>query len=73
MYVCICNAIRECELRKAARASRGDAVALYTAIGRPPQCGQCVEEAEDIIAEERLVSHLPMIIPAERTPQSIHT
>jgi bacterioferritin-associated ferredoxin len=73
MYVCICNAIRECELRKAARTSRGDAAALYTAIGRPPQCGQCVEEAEDIIAEERMAPLLPVIVPAERTPQPIHT
>ncbi|GEM_PF-458723 len=73
MYVCICNAIRECELRKAARTSRGDAEALYTAIGRPPQCGQCVEEAEDIIADERMSSHLPVIIPTDRAPQPLHT
>ncbi len=69
MYVCICNAIRECELRKAARASRGDAEALYTAIGRPPQCGQCIEDAEDIIADERLSELLPVVLPAERAPE----
>lgn len=54
MYVCICNAIRECELRKLARTHRGDAHALYSSLGRPPQCGQCVEDAEDIIEDERV-------------------
>jgi bacterioferritin-associated ferredoxin len=53
MYVCICNAIRECELRKAARQCAGDAEAIYSSLGRPPQCRQCIEEAQDIILEER--------------------
>ncbi|MGF7154655.1 (2Fe-2S)-binding protein [Novosphingobium gossypii] len=52
MYVCICNAIRETELRCAARRCRGNAEAIYGAIGRPPQCRQCLDEAEDIIADE---------------------
>ncbi|VWX47077.1 bacterioferritin-associated ferredoxin [Novosphingobium sp. 9U] len=74
MYVCICNAIRECELRQAARTCRGDAEALYTAIGRPPQCGQCVDEAEDIIADERLSTLLPVpLAAADRTLQPAHT
>lgn len=65
MYVCICNAIRECELRAAARSSRGDAEALYAAIGRPPQCGQCLEEAADIVDDERVSMQLP--VPASVT------
>jgi bacterioferritin-associated ferredoxin len=72
MYVCICNAIRECELRQAARTRRGDAEALYTSLGRPPQCRQCVEDAEDIIADERLSSLLPVPAHAERTFQPMH-
>jgi len=63
MYVCICNAIRECELRQAARTCAGDAQALYTRLGRPPQCGQCVDDAEDIIEEERVASQLPALVP----------
>jgi bacterioferritin-associated ferredoxin len=53
MYACVCNAIRECELRQAARRSRGDAEAIYAQMGKPPQCGQCLEEADELIAEER--------------------
>lgn len=52
MYVCICNAIREKDLRCAARRMNGDAEAVYAAMGRKPQCGQCLDEAEEIIAEE---------------------
>lgn len=72
MYVCICNAIRECELRKAARASRGDAEALYAKLGRPPQCRQCIDDADDIIADERLSAHLPVPVMSDRTFQPMH-
>lgn len=72
MYVCICNAIRECELRKAARTSRGDAEALYLGLGRPPQCRQCIDEAEDIVAEERLSGHLPVPVPQDRGFHAMH-
>jgi bacterioferritin-associated ferredoxin len=53
MYVCICNAIRECELRAAARVHPGDVDALYAALGHAPQCGQCLDEAMHIMIEER--------------------
>lgn len=60
MYVCICNAIKEADLRTAARCCRGDAHALYAALGRTPQCGQCLEDAEDIIADEVTVLDTPL-------------
>lgn len=53
MYVCICNAIRECDLRKTARRSGGDVERVYAALGKRPNCRQCLEEAEEIIFEER--------------------
>jgi bacterioferritin-associated ferredoxin len=53
MYVCICNAIRETELRAIARCCIGDAAAAYTALGRPPQCRQCLNDAELILADAR--------------------
>lgn len=56
MYVCVCNAIRECEFRRAARCVPGDAEAVYAALGKAPQCGQCLEEADEIIVEERLAA-----------------
>lgn len=62
MYVCICNAIRNCELREAARSCAGDAESIYIALGRPPQCRQCIDDAEDIIAEVRGHAKLPEMV-----------
>ena len=62
MYVCICNAIRNCELRSAARSCTGDAESIYIALGRPPQCRQCIDDAEDIIAEVRAHANLPEMV-----------
>lgn len=53
MYVCICNAIRECELRQAARCHSGNAEAVYEALGKRPNCRQCLDDAHDIMVEER--------------------
>jgi bacterioferritin-associated ferredoxin len=72
MYVCICNAIRECELRQAARTCAGDVHALYTRLGRPPQCGQCVDEAEDIVEEERAAASVPALVPPSRPALETH-
>jgi bacterioferritin-associated ferredoxin len=58
MYVCICNAIRETDLRAAARRCPGDAEAVYGALGRTPQCRQCIDEATEIMSEERAGAEL---------------
>ena len=59
MYVCICNAIREKDLRAAARCCRDGAEDLYARLGRTPQCRQCLDEAADIVAEERALACCP--------------
>lgn len=53
MYVCICNAIRESELRRAARHCSGDAEACYAMLGKRPNCGSCLADADAIVFEER--------------------
>ncbi|WP_338241213.1 (2Fe-2S)-binding protein [Aurantiacibacter hainanensis] len=60
MYTCVCNAIRECELRKAARQHRGGAESVYAKLGKRPNCGQCLEEADEVITEEREAMLQPM-------------
>jgi bacterioferritin-associated ferredoxin len=56
MYICICNAIRETDLRAAARSCNGDADAVYQKLGKVPQCGQCLDDAAEILIEERFES-----------------
>ena len=53
MYICICNAIRENDLRKAALACNGDAEATYACLGKRPNCGQCLGEAQQFIEAAR--------------------
>lgn len=53
MYICICNAIREKDLREAALKSCGDAEATYAQLGKSPNCGQCLVKADEILAAER--------------------
>jgi bacterioferritin-associated ferredoxin len=53
MVVCVCNAIREREVRTAAREGAISACQAYRALGLSPKCGQCVPFARAIIAEER--------------------
>lgn len=61
MYICICNAIRESELREAARLVPGDADAVYASLGKTPQCGQCLDEAAEILIEERAKLHQALV------------
>lgn len=53
MVVCVCNAIRENDVRAAAREGATSACQAYRALGRSPKCGQCVPFAREIINEER--------------------
>ena len=42
-------------------ASAG-ADAVYTALGRPPQCRQCLDEAAEILMEERAAKRPPACV-----------
>ena len=56
MIVCICNAIRESDVREAARQGACCANSAYRQLGRRPRCGQCVPFAREIIAHERAIA-----------------
>jgi len=53
MLVCVCNAIREKEVRAAARAGATSACQAYLSLGRRPKCGKCIDYACEIIDSER--------------------
>lgn len=52
MVVCVCNAIREKDVRAAARAGHASPCSAYAAMGMRARCGQCVPFARQIIAAE---------------------
>ena len=52
MYVCICNAYRDAEIREAARSGLRCAHKAYAALGGGPRCGRCLPAAQDLIDRE---------------------
>ena len=52
MYVCICNAYRDAEIREAARTGLRSAHKAYAALGGGPRCGRCLPAAQELIDRE---------------------
>ncbi|MEJ2275269.1 MAG: bacterioferritin-associated ferredoxin [Woeseiaceae bacterium] len=53
MYVCICNAITDKQIRSAAESGVQDLWALQAELGVASGCGSCKEVASQILAEYR--------------------
>ncbi len=56
MVVCVCNAIRERDVREAARDGARSPGKAYEKLGCRLQCGQCVPFARSIISQERAIA-----------------
>jgi bacterioferritin-associated ferredoxin len=56
MLVCICNAIRENEVRDAVRKGANCPYSAYQTLGHKPKCGQCLPYARSIIEEETVAA-----------------
>ena len=53
MIVCVCNALRENQVREAARVTRSDCpVTAYAQLGCKPKCGQCLPFAREVVRQE---------------------
>jgi bacterioferritin-associated ferredoxin len=50
MILCVCNALRESEVRAAARGQRACPVETYARLGARPQCGQCIPHARRVLS-----------------------
>ena len=53
MYVCICNAITDKQIRKAAESGVQDLWGLQRKLGVGSGCGSCKEMASQILREDR--------------------
>ena len=54
MYVCICNAITDKQIRQAANAGVRDLWQLQAELGVASNCGSCKEHASEILRQHRL-------------------
>ena len=53
MYVCVCNAITDKQIRAAAEGGTTDFWALQAELGVATGCGSCMDTASEILAEYR--------------------
>src|SRR3546814_19204688 len=53
MVVCVCNAIREKDVRAAVRSGASCPSSAYARAGHRPKCGHCFPFAREIIASEQ--------------------
>ena len=53
MVVCICNRITEAEVREASSKGARTPESAYAQLGCEPQCGCCLDYAQELIEEER--------------------
>ncbi len=61
MYVCICNAITDKQIRRAAQAGASDLWDLQRELGLASGCGSCKEQAMDILREDAAAHVEPTI------------
>ena len=52
MIVCFCNALKETQVRAAARGGAGHPEEAYARLGCKPRCGQCIPFAREVMADE---------------------
>jgi bacterioferritin-associated ferredoxin len=52
MYVCICQRVRECEVRSAIRCGARSEESVGDACGAGTNCGMCLDRIGDLIDEE---------------------
>lgn len=53
MYVCVCNAITDKQIRKAAKAGARNLRDLQSKLGVATGCGSCIEVASEILQESQ--------------------
>jgi len=56
MYVCICNGLRDKQVRNAIKNGADTAGRIFKAHGCKPECAQCVGCMRNVIKEETLSS-----------------
>ncbi|MSO80626.1 MAG: (2Fe-2S)-binding protein [Alphaproteobacteria bacterium] len=49
MIVCVCNSLRDNDIRRAAESGATSVIDAYARLGTAPQCGCCLECAQDMI------------------------
>jgi bacterioferritin-associated ferredoxin len=57
MYVCVCNAITDRDVRAHADADGSTVSMVYRSLGRKPKCGKCVPLVRQLLRPVVEISH----------------
>ncbi len=63
MYVCLCNAFTDRQVRAVCPGAGSSAAAVYCALGVRPKCGKCVPTVRQIL-DEVSSAVTPAAVPA---------
>ncbi len=74
MYVCICNAITDKQIRQAAESGVQDLWGLQRELGVAVACGACKEMASEILRESRVARALvePVLFEPKVASHTLH-
>jgi bacterioferritin-associated ferredoxin len=64
MYVCVCNAITDRDVRSQAQRDANTVAAMYRSLGKKPKCGKCVPLVCQLMRQVVELSQPPAAAPA---------
>lgn len=66
MYVCICNALRESDIRRVIR-EKGPVTPdqVFDFLGVKPECRRCIPDIRDLMREESAAAPMPYAVSEE--------
>ncbi len=64
MYTCICERIRECDVRTVIRCGAHTEESVGEACGAGTRCGTCLDRICELIDEESAAEGLPITVAA---------
>ena len=64
MYVCLCRAVKESDVRRAIASGVEDVEALAEQLGVATGCGSCRDYAQALLEEHGTSPALPLALPA---------
>lgn len=66
MYICLCNALNDTQIRCAVDAGARSAGQIYAVLGCAPRCGKCVTAIRQMVDQAyREPAEAPLLLAAE--------
>lgn len=70
MYICVCKAVTDSRIRTAVKGGACSLRELTRDLGVGTGCGKCVPTAQQVLAEELMKGHMPLLSAHENRTQN---